>query len=86
MDLGGEQLIEWSGGLRWLLATDRTDPARVRSWAGNRGGHATLFRATDKTPGVFHPLPDAMLGLHRRLKAQFDPANILNPGRLYAEF
>jgi glycolate oxidase FAD binding subunit len=86
MDLGGEQLIEWGGSLRWLVATDRTDPARVRSWAENRGGHATLFRATDKTPGVFHPLSDTILALHRRLKAQFDPATILNPGRLYAEF
>jgi glycolate oxidase FAD binding subunit len=86
MDLGGEQLIEWSGGLRWLLATDRTDPARVRSWAVHRGGHATLFRATDKTPGVFHPLSDTILALHRRLKAQFDPANILNPGRCTLSF
>jgi len=31
----------------------------------------------------FHPLPEALLALHRRLKRAFDPAGILNPGRLY---
>ena len=32
-DLGGEQMIEWSGALRWLVAGERTDPAKVRAWA-----------------------------------------------------
>ena len=57
-DLGGDQLIEWSGALRWLAAGERTDPARVRAWAQGNGGHATLFRAADKSAGVFHPLPE----------------------------
>jgi glycolate oxidase FAD binding subunit len=85
-DLGGAQLIEWGGALRWLLATDGGDPARLRSWAREHGGHATLFRAVDKTPGVFHPLPESISELHRRLKTVFDPASIFNPGRLYAGF
>jgi glycolate oxidase FAD binding subunit len=82
-DLGGDQLIEWGGALRWLVAGERTDAARVRAWAQSNGGHATLFRAADKSPGVFHPLPPAMLAIHRRLKAEFDPQGVLNPGRLY---
>ena len=82
-ELGGEQLIEWSGALRWLLASEGTDAARVRAYAREHGGHATLFRAAEKSAGVFHPLPDTLLALHRRLKAVFDPAGILNPGRLY---
>ncbi|MEP7182015.1 MAG: glycolate oxidase subunit GlcE [Betaproteobacteria bacterium] len=82
-DLSGEQLIEWGGGLRWLAAGEQTDPARVRAWAKVHGGHATLFRAADKSAGVFQPLPPPLMEIHRRLKAEFDPAGILNPGRLY---
>lgn len=85
-DLDGEQLIEWGGALRWLHATERTNAARVREWASVHGGHATLYRAADKTPGVFHPLTEPLHALHRRLKAAFDPAGVLNPGRLYPDF
>jgi len=85
-DLGGEQLVEWGGGLRWLAAGDRTDPQRVRSWATANGGHATLFRAADKSAGVFQPLTATLQSLHQRLKAAFDPHGILNRGRLYPEF
>ncbi len=83
-DLGGEQLIEWGGALRWLVGGDRADPARIRAWAKEQGGHATLFAGADRSPGVFHPLPAPVLALHERLKAGFDPHGILNPGRLYA--
>ena len=79
-------MIEWSGALRWLVAGERTDPARVRAFARGNGGHATLFRAADKTVGAFHPLPATLHALHRRLKAVFDPAGILNRGRLYPDF
>jgi len=85
-DLGGEQLVEWGGGLRWLAAGDRTDTQRVRLWALANGGHATLFRATDKSAGAFQPLAATMQVLHQRLKKAFDPQGILNPGRLYPEF
>ena len=85
-ELGGDQLIEWGGALRWLAAGERTDAAKVRAWAAANGGHATLFRAADKAPGAFHPLPEPMHELHRRLKATFDPAGVLNPGRLYPDF
>lgn len=83
-DLGGEQLIEWGGALRWLASGPRTEPARLRAWARGHGGHATLFRADDKSIGVFDPLAAPLLTIHRRLKAEFDPHGILNPGRLYA--
>jgi glycolate oxidase FAD binding subunit len=83
-DLGGEQLIEWGGALRWLVAGERTDAARVRAWSQSNGGHATLFRAADKSAGAFHPLPEPLLVLHRRVKSTFDPEGVFNPGRLYA--
>jgi glycolate oxidase FAD binding subunit len=85
-DLGGEQLTEWGGGLRWLAAAGPLDAARVRAWAAASGGHATLFRASDKRAGVFQPLTATMQALHQRLKFAFDPQGILNRGRLYPEF
>ena len=81
--LPGDTLIEWSGGLRWLKSA--AEAAEVRAAAQRAGGHATLFRATDKAAGVFAALEPVALRLHRELKAAFDPAGILNPGRMYAE-
>ena len=77
------QLIEWGGALRWL----RTDQSagQVREIATKAGGHATLFRGGDRTKGVFTPLAPTLATIHRRLKAQFDPAGIFNPGRLYPD-
>ena len=79
--LPGEQLIEWGGGLRWL----RSGGGEPRQMAKRAGGHATLFRAADKSAGAFAPLEPAALRLHQALKRAFDPAGILNPGRLYPE-
>jgi glycolate oxidase FAD binding subunit len=75
------QLIEWGGGVRWV--NGELDPLTVRSTVERAGGHATLFRGGDKSIGVFHPLQPAVAKIHRRLKEAFDPANILNPGRMY---
>jgi glycolate oxidase FAD binding subunit len=93
-ELGGEQLLEWGGALRWLrmppgagdAARAGADATRLREWAQRYCGHATLFRAAEKSIGVFQPLPGPAMALHRRLKAAFDPAGIFNPGRLYAGF
>jgi glycolate oxidase FAD binding subunit len=81
--LPGKQLIEWGGALRWLQSD--ADAGTIRRAAASAGGHATLFRGSDKAAGVFHPLPPALMQLHRNLKQAFDPAGILNPGRLYAD-
>ncbi len=83
--LPGAQMIEWTGALRWL----RTDASagEVRNIAAQAGGHATLFRSGSRADcvadGVFHPLSSALAAIHRKLKQTFDPAGILNPGRLY---
>jgi glycolate oxidase FAD binding subunit len=82
---GGETMLEWGGALRWLATASEQDAQHARGWAAAHGGHATLFRATDKSAGVFHPLPPALLALHQRVKAALDPAGIFNPGRMYAE-
>jgi glycolate oxidase FAD binding subunit len=75
----GDSLIEWGGALRWLRGAD------ARALAAKADGHATLFRARGKRESVFAALDPVAMALHRRLKAAFDPAGILNPGRLYAE-
>jgi glycolate oxidase FAD binding subunit len=84
LKLPGVQLIEWGGALRWLKSD--ADAKTIRDAAVSAGGHATLFRASDKSAGVFQPLTPALLKIHRRLKQNFDPAGIFNPGRLYPEF
>jgi len=81
--LPGSQLIEWGGALRWLRSD--ADAKAIRDAAARAGGHATLFRSADKSIGAFHPLPPALMKLHRNLKQAMDPAGILNPGRLYSD-
>jgi glycolate oxidase FAD binding subunit len=81
LKLPGRQLIEWGGALRWLRSDASADSIRER--VASLGGHATLFRGGDRAGAIFHPLPPALMTIHRRLKAAFDPAGIFNPGRLY---
>ena len=80
LDLAGAQLIEWGGAQRWL----RSDaPAtEIRARAAACGGHATLFRGGERRD-VFMPLAAPIDAIHRRLKAEFDPAGIFNRGRMY---
>jgi glycolate oxidase FAD binding subunit len=84
IDLAGPQFIEWSGALRWLRSD--ADAGMIRGAAAHAGGHATLFRAPNKAVAAFHPLSPALERIHRRIKDAFDPAGILNPGRLYPGF
>ena len=84
LDLPGKQALTWGGAQRWLKSDAPAD--LIRSAVDAAGGHATLFRASDKSAGAFHPLPQPLLALHQRLKQQFDPYGIFNRGRLYAEF
>ncbi|MGH8746301.1 MAG: glycolate oxidase subunit GlcE [Burkholderiales bacterium] len=81
--LPGEELIEWGGALRWFSSAG--EARTIREAAQQAGGHATLFRARDKSPGAFAPLTSAHLRLQRELKAVFDPARIFNPGRIYPD-
>jgi glycolate oxidase FAD binding subunit len=87
-EVGGRLFYDWGGGLVWhaLPGADAAAEA-VRAALGGQG-HATLVRAPAtlrrKVP-VFQPQPAPLAALSRRVKAQFDPLNILNPGRMYPE-
>ena len=80
-DIPGEQLIDWAGGQRWLSTT--ASPSRMNEIAAAVGGHASIFRRADDDQDSFTSLPKTLFKLHKRLKTVFDPAGILNPGRLY---
>jgi glycolate oxidase FAD binding subunit len=73
-------LVEWNGMLRWVKSD--APAAEIRAAATRAGGHATLFRAQDKSAGAFAPLDPVLARLHRDVKAAFDPAGIFSPGRL----
>ena len=74
-DLGGEQLIEWGGALRWLVGGERADPAtRARLGPRRTAAMRRCFARADKSVGVFASAGRAAArDLHKRLKAVFDP-------------
>jgi glycolate dehydrogenase FAD-binding subunit len=83
-----ELFLDWGGGLIWLATRAHAEwvPAQVREALGDGTGHATLVRAPAilrSGVDVFQPQPAALAALSRRVKEQFDPARVLNPGRMY---
>jgi len=56
----------------------------VRDATSKAGGHASLFFANDKSPGVFTPMQAPLDRIHRELKRAFPPDGVFNPGRLIA--
>ncbi len=79
--------IEWHGAQRWVWAP-AAQAGALRALAHRVGGHAVLFRTStlhgdaDKAAGVFSPLDAVQQRIQDQLKKQFDPAGILNPGRI----
>lgn len=86
LDLPWPQLVEWHGGQRWLRAPESAIE-QLRQAAAAAGGSASVFIACGSTgaKNCFSPLTPTVEQIHRRLKAEFDPAGILNPGRMYAD-
>ena len=83
----GPSVFEWGGTQRWIAARG-IDANSIRQVARSAGGHATLFRPDPAQPlpgdGVFEPLAPVVLAIVRRLKQEFDPQGVFNPGRLVA--
>lgn len=82
LNILGDHVMEWDGALRWYSSDE--DEKTIRAEVGRAGGHATLFKG-DVINQIFHPLPKASFALHKKLKQVFDPANILNSGKMFTE-
>jgi len=83
--------LDWGGGLLWLAVPEATDVGAeairtaIRGPEGRDTGHATLVKGSPTLRGsiaVFEPQPAPLAALSRRVKDAFDPAHILNPGRM----
>ena len=85
---GVDAFYDWQGGLVWLrMEGDAEDEALRRAVRHFGGGHATLVRADAAVRAsvpVFEPEPGPLAALSARLKSQFDPSGVLNPGRMVA--
>ena len=85
----GESMIDWLGGQRWLFtaSSERSLAAQqIRRTVQEANGIATLFIASGaesiRDGGRFDAQNQVLTQIHQRLKAEFDPAGIFNPGRL----
>ncbi|MEM7546285.1 MAG: glycolate oxidase subunit GlcE [Pseudomonadota bacterium] len=82
-----EAFYDWGGGLVWLMVPDAGDAgaAAIRAQAAVLGGHATLVRAAPAIRAavdVFEPEAPPLAALTARVRGEFDPKTILNPGRM----
>jgi len=80
---------DWAGGLIWVAppVTQDCGAGEIRSAVAAAGGHATLVRAPQAVRASvdpFHPETGALAALTRRVKENFDPKGVLNPGRMWA--
>lgn len=74
-------VIDWGGAQRWLRSEQALD--ELQRYCHRHGGHVVCFSGGDRHAPV-RPEPDPVTArIHTRLKRAFDPAGILNPGRLY---
>ena len=87
--VGAEAFYDWGGGLVWIACEEGRDASEgaIRQSLAAVGGHATLIRASDAVRAavpVFEPEVAPIARLSASLKLAFDPAGILNPGRMRA--
>jgi glycolate oxidase FAD binding subunit len=85
----GGLYYDWGGGAVWVEGAGEDGGAAairtvLREVAGD--GHATLLRGSPALRAAaepFEPMAPVLAALTARVKSQFDPAGVLNPGRMY---
>ena len=86
LEAGVDAFYDWQGGLVWLRMEADPEAEALRLLIKKfGGGHATLVRAPVTVRAaveVFEPQAAPLASLSKRLKDQFDPKGILNPGRM----
>ena len=84
-----DAFFDWSGGLIWLAVPPSADAGAtdVRRVLATHGGHATRWFEPIQLYGpasmCFQPMDHGVERISRQLKQVFDPAGILNPGRMF---
>lgn len=81
LSLPGKSIIDWGGARYWIKAD--TDLKEMTDLVRPFGGYVTGFRSANRDEDFSGP-EGSVLQLNRQLKKAFDPAGILNPGRLFA--
>jgi glycolate oxidase FAD binding subunit len=87
--LDARWFYDWGGGLVWIATSAAGDAgvAAIRAAVQATGGHTWLVRAPAELRAavdVFEPLSEPLMQITAGLKTAFDPAAVLNPGRMYA--
>jgi len=89
-ELAGRHFYDWAGGAIWVetpkvIDAHATQIRRVLRELAGDDGHATLIRSAAEVRASidpFQPRAPAVAALSERVRRQFDPAGIFNPGRM----
>jgi glycolate oxidase FAD binding subunit len=84
--IGATWFMDWGGGLLWIAAPATEAAHKVICMSAGQGTWM-LVRAPDSlrtAVAVVPPEAAPLARVSRAVKAAFDPAGILNPGRIHA--
>jgi glycolate oxidase FAD binding subunit len=86
LEAGVDAFYDWQGGLVWMRMEADPEGELIRRFIkALGGGHATLIRAGAEARAqlsAFEPQSEAVALLSARVKQKFDPAGIINPGKM----